>query len=90
MPDQSKPAERTLAVIDIGTNSAKLVIARVRPETGTVTELKFATETTRIGEGCASTGQVAASALFRTVRTLQRYRSLVEQYGCEARRRRCG
>jgi len=85
MPDHhSAPAERTLAVIDIGTNSAKLMIARVRPDTGAVTELRFATETTRIGEGCSSTGQVAASALFRTVSALQRYRNLVEQFGCEA------
>jgi exopolyphosphatase/guanosine-5'-triphosphate,3'-diphosphate pyrophosphatase len=79
-PPQRNP---TIAVIDIGTNSVKLLIAQVSPGTGVVVETKFLRETTRIGQGITSTGEINAAALLRTVNAIERFRHLIQQYDCE-------
>ncbi len=72
-----------VAVFDIGTNTTKLVIAEVEPSTGAITENKFLKETTRIGEGLATNGEISASALLRTVNAIERFLQVVHQYDCE-------
>lgn len=81
----ANPSERepNIAVIDIGTNSVKLLIAKVSRDSGLVVEKKFSRETTRIGEGVTSTGEINAAALLRTVNAIERFRHLFQQYDCE-------
>jgi exopolyphosphatase/guanosine-5'-triphosphate,3'-diphosphate pyrophosphatase len=80
-----KPPKRArpLAVIEIGTNTSKLLIADVSASTGAVSPRTFRKETTRIGEGLSSTGEIAAAAVFRTVNAVGRFLRLVRQYNCE-------
>jgi exopolyphosphatase/guanosine-5'-triphosphate,3'-diphosphate pyrophosphatase len=83
MPTKPQEQTPTVAVIDIGTNSVKLLIAQVKPSTGAVVEKKFQRETTRIGEGVSSTGEINAAALLRTVNAVARFHRLVKQYDCD-------
>ena len=79
----NRSSVRPVAVFDIGTNTTKLVIAEVEPSTGAITENKFLKETTRIGEGLATNGEISASALLRTVNAIERFLQVVHQYDCE-------
>src|ERR1039458_7008741 len=54
-----------VAVIDIGTNSTRLLIADVSPA-GAVQELLRRSTVTRLGEGADSTGALALPAIERT------------------------
>jgi exopolyphosphatase/guanosine-5'-triphosphate,3'-diphosphate pyrophosphatase len=83
MTAKSIESDPTLAIIDIGSNSVKLLIAHVKPSTGAMVEKKFQRETTRIGEGVSATGEINAAALLRTVNAVGRFRRLVQQYACE-------
>lgn len=64
------------AVIDVGTNTVKLLIADV--DRGTVTPVVAKDATTRLGEGLMKTGRLAAAAIARTVK-------MIAQYEAEAR-----
>ena len=59
------------AVIDIGTNTVKLLVADVRD--GQVFPVVSKDQTTRLGEGVAATRQLASSAIERTVVAIARY-----------------
>ena len=59
------------AVIDIGTNTVKLLVADVR--NGQVFPLVSKDQTTRLGEGVFATRQLAPSAIDRTVTAIARY-----------------
>jgi exopolyphosphatase/guanosine-5'-triphosphate,3'-diphosphate pyrophosphatase len=74
-------AESNIAVIDIGTNSVKLVVAAVG--TGLPIEKKFLQEITRVGEGLTTTGEINAAALLRTINAIERFHQVVQQYDCE-------
>lgn len=69
-----------LAVIDIGTNSVKLVIAAAGG--APPRELKYAQEITRVGEGLAATGEISAAALLRTMNAIERFHHVARQYDC--------
>jgi exopolyphosphatase/guanosine-5'-triphosphate,3'-diphosphate pyrophosphatase len=72
------------AVVDIGTNSTRLLIADVDPSTGTVSQLLRRSEVTRLGAGVDSGGRLSEEATERVFRVLSRYRAAIEQAGCEA------
>jgi exopolyphosphatase/guanosine-5'-triphosphate,3'-diphosphate pyrophosphatase len=61
----------TVAVIDIGTNSARLLVAEVD---GGVRELDRRTIVTRLGEGVDRSGRLAGAAIERTFAALGTYR----------------
>ncbi len=61
-----------VAVIDIGTNSTRLLVADVRD--GEVHELVRRTNVTRLGEGVDSSGKLASAAIERVTETIARYR----------------
>jgi exopolyphosphatase/guanosine-5'-triphosphate,3'-diphosphate pyrophosphatase len=48
-----------VAVVDIGTNSTRLLIADVDPATGAVEELLRRSRVTRLGHGVDSTGSLS-------------------------------
>ena len=59
------------AVIDIGTNSVKLLVAETGE--GSVRPLHEASEQTRLGRGLYETGRLSAQSLRVTARVLERY-----------------
>ncbi len=73
-----------VAVIDIGTNSTRLLIAEVDAEHGSLQELVRRSQVTRLGEGVDASGSLAEGAIARVLATLDRYRMEMDEYGCEA------
>jgi exopolyphosphatase / guanosine-5'-triphosphate,3'-diphosphate pyrophosphatase len=73
-----------VAVLDIGTNSTRLLIADVDPSTGGVRELLRRSTVTRLGEGVDAAGSLSAQAIERVLRTLADYRAAIDSHHCEA------
>jgi exopolyphosphatase/guanosine-5'-triphosphate,3'-diphosphate pyrophosphatase len=73
-----------VAIVDIGTNSTRLLIADVDRETGKVEERARRSQVTRLGEGVDSTGSLSDDAVARVMNTLEKYASEIEEQGCEA------
>src|SRR3954447_9709895 len=71
-------AER-IAVVDLGTNSTRLLVADVAD--GAVTELERRTNVTRLGEGVDASGRLAEGAMERVYETLGAYRELIDTLG---------
>jgi exopolyphosphatase/guanosine-5'-triphosphate,3'-diphosphate pyrophosphatase len=68
-----------VAVVDIGTNSTRLLIADVDDD-GTVTELQRHSEVTRLGEGVDATGNLKPEAKERVLAVLERYRTAIDRH----------
>ena len=60
-----------VAVVDIGTNSTRLLVAEVKD--GTVTELERRSTVTRLGRGVDTSGRLAADAIEDVCRTVAEY-----------------
>jgi exopolyphosphatase / guanosine-5'-triphosphate,3'-diphosphate pyrophosphatase len=73
-----------VAIVDIGTNSTRLLIADVDRETSKVEELVRRSQVTRLGEGVDSTGALSQDATARTMDTLEMYAREIDEQGCEA------
>jgi exopolyphosphatase/guanosine-5'-triphosphate,3'-diphosphate pyrophosphatase len=73
-----------VAVVDIGTNSTRLLIADVEPNTGAVHELERRSQVTRLGHGVDSSGSLADDAMQRVFHTLADYRAAIDQHGATA------
>ncbi len=73
-----------VAVIDIGSNSTRLLVADVDPSTGAVAELLRRSQVTRLGSGVDSSGSLADEACARVFRTLADYRAAIDSHECEA------
>jgi exopolyphosphatase/guanosine-5'-triphosphate,3'-diphosphate pyrophosphatase len=73
-----------VAVVDIGTNSTRLLIADVDPATGTVTELDRRTTVTRLGQGVDRTAALAPEAMERVFAALEGYRQAMEELDATA------
>ena len=73
-----------VAVVDIGTNSTRLLIAEVEPADGPLEELLRRSQVTRLGAGVDSAGRLSEAASERVFRTLAAYRREIDNYGCEA------
>jgi exopolyphosphatase/guanosine-5'-triphosphate,3'-diphosphate pyrophosphatase len=72
-----------VAVVDIGTNSTRLLIADVAPD-GTLTELERRTTVTRLGEGVDRTAMLAPEAMERVFTALSDYRTAIDAHGATA------
>lgn len=70
-----------IAVVDLGTNSTRLLVADV--EDGAVTELERRTVVTRFGEGVDATGRLADAAIARVEEALGSYREVIDRLGAE-------
>jgi exopolyphosphatase/guanosine-5'-triphosphate,3'-diphosphate pyrophosphatase len=73
-----------VAVVDIGTNSTRLLIAEVDPGSGDVQELVRRSEVTRLGEGVDAGGMLSEEAAGRVFARLGEYRAEIDAQGCEA------
>jgi exopolyphosphatase / guanosine-5'-triphosphate,3'-diphosphate pyrophosphatase len=71
-------------VVDIGSNSTRLLIADVDAASGVVKELVKRSEVTRLGAGLEANGSLSAQAIARVLRTLADYRRAVESCGASA------
>jgi exopolyphosphatase / guanosine-5'-triphosphate,3'-diphosphate pyrophosphatase len=70
-----------VAAIDCGTNSIRLLVADLDPETGHFGELDRRMEIVRLGQGVDRTGRLAPEALKRTMAACRRYAEIVEEHG---------
>ncbi|HEV7161872.1 MAG TPA: Ppx/GppA phosphatase family protein [Solirubrobacteraceae bacterium] len=73
-----------VAVVDIGTNSTRLLIADVDPAEGSVTELVRRSQVTRLGDGVDASGSLSEQATARVFSTLDLYHQEIQEYECEA------
>ncbi len=67
-----------VAVVDIGTNSTRLLIADVDPQDGSVHELVRRSHVTRLGHGVDSEGSLSEESIQRVFRTLDEYRAAID------------
>ena len=74
-------AGQRIAVVDLGTNSTRLLVAEV--EAGAVEELERRTNVTRLGEGVDATGRLADGAIERVTRVLADYREAIDERGAK-------
>ena len=69
-----------VAVVDIGTNSTRLLIADVAAD-GALTQLHRESIVTRLGERVDATGRLADEPMQRVFDALERYRALIDEHG---------
>jgi exopolyphosphatase/guanosine-5'-triphosphate,3'-diphosphate pyrophosphatase len=72
-----------VAVVDIGTNSTRLLIADVDPAARAVTEVDRRTTVTRLGQGVDHTGVLAPEAMERVERALDTYKKAIDDNNVE-------
>jgi exopolyphosphatase / guanosine-5'-triphosphate,3'-diphosphate pyrophosphatase len=70
-----------VAVIDIGTNTTRLLVAEV--EDGEVVELERRTTITSLGQGVDATGRLAQEAMDRVAEAIAVYREVIDRLGAE-------
>jgi exopolyphosphatase/guanosine-5'-triphosphate,3'-diphosphate pyrophosphatase len=70
-----------VAVVDIGTNSTRLLIADVS-HSGAVDELIRRSTVTRLGDGVDASGSLSPEAVDRTCAVLADYRELIDENDC--------
>jgi exopolyphosphatase/guanosine-5'-triphosphate,3'-diphosphate pyrophosphatase len=73
-----------VAVVDIGTNSTRLLIAEVDPRTGAIEELVRRSQVTRLGDGVDAQGTLSEAAIERVFTTLAGYREQIDAHDCVA------
>jgi exopolyphosphatase/guanosine-5'-triphosphate,3'-diphosphate pyrophosphatase len=72
-----------VAVVDIGTNSTRLLVADVSPAR-VVTQLHRESIVTRLGEGVDASGRLGDAPMQRVFATLGRFRRTIDEYGATA------
>jgi exopolyphosphatase/guanosine-5'-triphosphate,3'-diphosphate pyrophosphatase len=70
-----------VAVVDIGTNTTRLLVADI--EDGKVVELERRTTITSLGQGVDSSGQLAQEAMDRVAEAIAVYREVIDRLGAE-------
>jgi exopolyphosphatase/guanosine-5'-triphosphate,3'-diphosphate pyrophosphatase len=70
-----------VAVIDIGTNTTRLLVAEV--EDGRVAELERRTTITSLGQGVDASGRLAQEAMDRVAGAIAAYREVIDRLGVE-------
>jgi exopolyphosphatase / guanosine-5'-triphosphate,3'-diphosphate pyrophosphatase len=70
-----------VGVVDIGTNSTRLLVAEV--DGGTITELDRRTTVTRLGEGLEASGRLSDATTARVADALAEYREVLDELGAE-------
>jgi exopolyphosphatase/guanosine-5'-triphosphate,3'-diphosphate pyrophosphatase len=71
------------AVVDIGTNSTRLLVADVN-RSGRVDELHRESQVTRLGDKVDAGGKLSEEAIERVAATLTDYRATIDRFGCDA------
>ncbi|MFI6443327.1 exopolyphosphatase [Kitasatospora sp. NPDC050543] len=70
-----------VAAIDCGTNSIRLLVADLDPETGEITDLDRRMIINRLGQGVDRTGRLAPEALERTFAACREYAEVIGAHG---------
>jgi len=70
-----------VGVVDIGTNSTRLLVAEVEGEA--LTQLERRTTVTRLGEGLEASGRLSDAAMARVSEALAGYREMIDELGAE-------
>lgn len=73
----------TVAAVDCGTNSIRLLVVERDPDTGEVTELARRSRIVRLGQGVGRTGRFAPEALRRTFAACAEFAEIIEALGAE-------
>lgn len=73
-----------VAIVDIGTNSTRLLVADVDGAAGTVDVLDRRSQVTRLGHGVDANGSLADDSMQRVFDTLGEYRAAINQHGATA------
>jgi exopolyphosphatase / guanosine-5'-triphosphate,3'-diphosphate pyrophosphatase len=71
-----------VAVVDIGTNSTRLLVADVT-EDGDLTERERRTKVTRLGDRLGETGVLGEDAMGRVLGTVREYQAVIDEHGVE-------
>ena len=79
----SQTGEVRVGAIDCGTNSLRLLIADIDPQTGKVTDLVRRMEIVRLGHGVDKTGLLAPDALARTLAMTREYAAQCREYAVQ-------
>lgn len=74
-------AGQRIAVVDLGTNSTRLLVAEVAG--GRVNELERRTEITRLGEGVDSVRRLSSNAMERVFATVASFREAIDAHGAQ-------
>ena len=73
-----------VAVVDLGSNSSRLLIADVDGERGSVEELVRSSQVTRLGDGVDANKALAQEAIDRVFAVLDTYHHEIERHDCQA------
>lgn len=71
-------------MVDIGTNSTRLLVTDVDRATGAVGDLHRESQVTRLGDRVDAGGRLSEEAMGRVFATLGDYRATIERFGCKA------
>jgi exopolyphosphatase/guanosine-5'-triphosphate,3'-diphosphate pyrophosphatase len=71
-----------IAVVDIGTNSTRLLVCEIEGEQ-VMRELERVSTVTRLGAGVDADGRLDEQAMERVFATLDKYRALIDEHGAE-------
>jgi len=77
---RTEPRDDRIAVIDVGSNSVRLLVVEVLSD-GTYRTLDDEKETTRLGQGLVSTGMLASAPMVKTAQCIARMRGIAQGYG---------
>ena len=78
------PVDSRIAVVDLGTNSTRLLIADLA-DGDELTELQRRSEVTRLGDGVDASGRLSDEAVERVLACLADYRDLADEHGAGRR-----
>lgn len=76
--------DELIAVVDLGTNSTRLLAARVGRD-GAVEEVERRTDVTRLGDGVDAAGRLSEEAMQRVHTRLAAYREIADRHGAKRR-----
>ena len=81
-PSDARPADgaEPVAAIDLGTNSTRLLVARLGDD-GRLRSIERHNRITRLGQGVDRTGALVDEAVDRTVAVLAEYRQILDRHG---------
>jgi exopolyphosphatase/guanosine-5'-triphosphate,3'-diphosphate pyrophosphatase len=78
-----EPPMTRVGAVDCGTNSIRLLIADVDPDSGALTDVLRRMEIVRLGYGVDKTGVIAPEAMSRTLAQAREYASQCSELGAE-------
>ncbi|BAC88451.1 Ppx/GppA phosphatase family protein [Gloeobacter violaceus] len=83
MPEPAADAEKTLAAIDIGTNSIHMVVVHIQPRLASYTIVAREKQMVRLGEYCQKTGWLTPEAMVRALDALRHCKAFAEGLGAQ-------